>query len=48
MILGLLIAAFVLFVLSTVGVPSPPRFSLMAAGLACWVFAEILGHGLLH
>lgn len=48
MITGLLIAAFILFVLSTIGVPSPPRFSLMAAGLACWVLAEIIGHGILH
>lgn len=48
MILGLLIAGFILFVLSTIGVPSPPRFSLMSAGLACWIFAEIIGRGLLH
>jgi hypothetical protein len=40
---GLLIAAFVLFVLSTVGIPSPPRFQLMAAGLACWVLSILLG-----
>lgn len=31
----LLIAAFVLFVLAAVGVPAG-RYSLMAAGLACW------------
>lgn len=48
MVLGLLIAAFILFVLSTIGIPSPPRFSLMSAGLACWILAEILGRGLLH
>ena len=30
-----IIAALVLFILATVGVPSPPRFNLMAAGLAC-------------
>lgn len=48
MILGLLIAGFVLFVLSTIGVPSPPRFTLQSAGLACWILAEILVRGLLH
>lgn len=43
----LLVAAFVLFVLSAIGVPSPPRFNLMAGGLACWVLSVILGsHGL--
>jgi hypothetical protein len=40
--LALLIAAFVLFVLAAVGVPSG-RFSLMAAGLACWSLAEVIG-----
>lgn len=40
---GLLIAALVLFILATVGVPSPPRFQLMAAGLACWVGALLVG-----
>lgn len=39
----LLVLAFVLFVLSAVGVPSPPRFNLMAAGLACWVLSTLLG-----
>ena len=48
MVLGLLIAGFVLFVLATIGIPSPPRFSLQSAGLACWILAEIIGHGLLH
>jgi hypothetical protein len=38
----LLVAAFVLFVLSAIGVPSPPRFNLLAAGLACWVFTLLL------
>lgn len=32
----LLIAAFILFVLSALGVSSP-RVNLLAAGLACWV-----------
>lgn len=40
--LVLLVAAFVLFVLSAIGVPSPPRFNLMAGGLACWVLSVIL------
>lgn len=39
----LLVAAFVLFVLATIGVPSPSRFNLMAAGLACWVGAALFG-----
>lgn len=39
----LMVAAFVLFVLATVGVPSPPRFQMIAGGLACWVLAVILG-----
>jgi len=38
-----IIAALVLFILATVGVPSPPRFNLMAAGLACWVAASLVG-----
>lgn len=43
----LLVAAFVLFLLSAIGVPSPPRFNLMAGGLACWVLSVILaGHGI--
>jgi len=32
----LLVFAFVLFVLAAIGVPSG-RYSLIAAGLACWV-----------
>jgi hypothetical protein len=39
----LLVAAFVLFVLSALGVPNAPRFNLMAAGLACWVAAQLFG-----
>lgn len=38
----LLVAAFILFVLSALGVPSPPRFNLMAAGLACWVLSILV------
>lgn len=38
-----LIAAVVLFILATVGVPSSPRFNLMAAGLACMALASLLG-----
>ena len=43
----LLVAAFVLFVLSAIGVPSAPRFNLMSAGLACWVAALIFGNVML-
>lgn len=38
----LLVAAFILFVLASLGVPSPPRFNLMAAGLACWVLSILV------
>lgn len=38
----LLVAAFILFVLAALGVPSPPRFNLMAAGLACWVLSILV------
>jgi hypothetical protein len=38
----LLVAAFVLFVLAAVGVPSPSRFNLVAGGLACWVLSILL------
>lgn len=33
----LLVFAFVLFSTAALGVPSPPRMNLVAAGLACWV-----------
>lgn len=36
----LIIAAFVLFLLSAMGVPSG-RFNLVAAGLACYVAAQL-------
>ncbi len=38
----LLVAAFVLFVLSAIGVPAG-RVNLLAAGLACWVGAQLFG-----
>jgi len=38
--LVLLVAAFVLFILAGIGVPSS-RFSLIAFGLACWVLTEL-------
>ncbi len=39
----LFVAAFVLFVLDAVGVPSPPRCRLLSADLACWVAALLFG-----
>jgi len=39
----LLVAAFILFILAAIGVPNPPRFNLMAGGLACWVAAQLFG-----
>jgi len=39
----LLVAAFVLFILSAIGVPNPARCNLLAAGLACWVGATLFG-----
>jgi hypothetical protein len=38
----LLVAAFVLFVLSAIAVPAG-RVNLTAAGLACWVAAQLFG-----
>lgn len=40
----LMIAAFILFLLGTIGIPVPPRFNMIAAGLACWSLAVILGN----
>jgi hypothetical protein len=40
----LLVFAFVLFILASVGVPSG-RYNLIGAGLACWI-ATLLFHGL--
>lgn len=38
----LLVAAFVLFVLAAIGIPSG-RVNLLAAGLACWSGAQLFG-----
>lgn len=40
--LVLLIAAFVLFLMAAVGVPSLGRINFTNAGLACWVLALLL------
>jgi len=40
MMLVLLLVAFVLFVLASLGVSS--RVNLLAAGLACWMLAQLL------
>jgi hypothetical protein len=40
--LALLIAAFVLFALAAVGVASG-KYSLIAAGLACWALSALMG-----
>lgn len=39
----LLVFAFVLEACATAGVPSPPRFNLMAGGLACYFLSLLLG-----
>jgi hypothetical protein len=39
----LLVFAFVLFILAALGVPLPPRFNLIAAGLAFWVASVLFG-----
>jgi hypothetical protein len=39
----LLIVALVLFVLAAIAVPVP-RVNLVAAGLACWLLAQLVGH----
>jgi hypothetical protein len=45
----LLVFGFVCFALAAFGVPSPPRFNLMAAGLAFWILAVIIeGHPITH
>lgn len=44
----LLIFAFVCFALSAFWNPGPPRVNLLAAGLAFWALAEILGRASLH
>lgn len=40
---ALLIAAFILFVLSAIGIPSG-KVNLQSAGLACWVLSLLVGH----
>jgi len=40
----LIVLAFVLELLATVGVPSPSRFQLQAAGLASFFLALLVGH----
>jgi len=42
--LVLLIAAFILFILAALNVPSPPRFNLIALGLAMWVLSALVGN----
>jgi hypothetical protein len=37
-----LIAAVVLFILAAVGVPTPGRFNLIAAGLACFALSSLI------
>jgi len=39
--LALQIAAFVLFVLGTIGIPAG-RYNIVSAGLACWVLSALL------
>lgn len=39
--LALMMAAFILFVIAAIGVPTG-RYSLMAAGLACMALAQIV------
>lgn len=47
-VLILQVAAFVLLVLATIGVPSSPRFALGWGGLACWLLSELIGRIQLH
>lgn len=44
----LMVLALVLFFLSMLGIPSPPRLNLMAGGLFCWVLAELIARVPLH
>jgi hypothetical protein len=37
----LMMAGFVLFVLSGLGIPDAPRFRMQSWGLACWILAEL-------
>lgn len=47
LVFALEVVAFVLFVLAAVGL-GHPRVNLVAAGLAAWVLAVLLGGGLPH
>lgn len=38
-----LVAALVLFIVAAVGIPAG-RFSLIAAGLACWIASALATH----
>jgi len=38
----LLIVALVLFALAAIGIPQPPKFQFLAAGLAFWVLSVLL------
>jgi hypothetical protein len=38
----LLIVALVLFALAAIGIPQPPKFQFIAAGLAFWVLSVLL------
>lgn len=42
LVLILFVLGFVLVVLQVVNVPSPPRFNLGWAGVACWMLAFLL------
>jgi hypothetical protein len=42
LVIALLIAALVLFLLATLGVPDAPRFRLIPAGLACATLALLV------
>ncbi len=39
----LVVLALVLFFLATIGIPNPPRFSFVAAGLFCLTLAYLFG-----
>ena len=42
-----LIAAVVLFLLAALGMPSPPRFNILAGGLACMALSFLFAGRLL-
>jgi hypothetical protein len=41
--LAFLIVACVLFLIAAIGIPQPPRGSIVAAGLFFWSLSEIIG-----